>query len=260
MTFSIQSVKRTRSNLPPRVVVYGPQKLGKSTFASCAPAPIFIQTEDGLDEIDAQAFPLCTSWQQVLDAVAVLYNEKHDYKTVVLDTADWAEKLLHSHLCEQDKVTSIELVAKGYGKGYVVAAEHFMDLLDGLNALRKERGMGVIILSHTEIKRFDDPLAESYDRYQIKLHKQVGKLMQEWADVIGFAQLEAFTQIEEKNDFKKTKRARALGGRRVLRLQPSPAFDAGNRYGLPDEIDLAWAAFQAALDEARAIDSIKEAG
>lgn len=250
MTFSILSVKKTRSDLPPRTVLYGPHKIGKSTFASCAPAPVFIQTEDGLEHIDAQAFPLCKSWGDLMGAIGSLYQEKHEFRTAVLDSADWAEKLLHATLCKEKEVASIE--SFGYGKGYVFAAERFNELLEGLNALRVERGMHIVVLCHAEIKRFDDPMADSYDRYQIKLHKQTGKLLQEWADVIGFAQLDTVTKVEKKDDFKKSERTRAMTtGRRVIRLSGSPSFDAGNRYGLPDTIDLTWEAYANALNQAR---------
>jgi hypothetical protein len=251
MGFSIQNVKRTRSDLPLRTVIYGPHKIGKSTFASCAPSPIFIQTEDGLESIDAEAFPLCRQWGDVLDAVTSLYQEQHDFKTVVLDSADWAERLLHAHVSkEHGGGKGIEAI--GYGKGFTYAAEGFNELLDGLNALRVERGMQIVILCHAEIKRFDDPLADSYDRYQLKLHKQVGKLLQEWADVIGFAKLDALTKTEKEQGFKQ-ERTRAIGtGRRMLWLAPSPSFDAGARISLPDTLPLEWAAYQEALNSARA--------
>jgi hypothetical protein len=257
MTFSIQQIKRTRFDMPPRTVLYGPHKIGKSTFASCAPAPVFIQTEDGLDAIDAEAFPLCKSWEDVLAAVTALYQEKHDFKTVVLDSGDWAEKLLHEHV-SREKADGKGIEAIGYGKGYIYAAEAFGDLLAGLNALRIERGMGVVVLCHAEIKHFDDPLADSYDRYQIKLHKQVGKLLQEWADVIGFAQLDTVTKVEKEQGFKQERTRALTTGRRVIRLTGSPAFDAGNRYGLPDTIDLTWEAYEQALNQARSATNNKE--
>lgn len=250
MGFSLQQVKKTRRDVPPRITLQGPQKIGKTTFGSCAPAPIFIPTEDGQDQVDADAFPLCQSWDDVMSAIASLYNDKHDFKTAVVDTADWAEKLLHHHVAREHKVKGIEDI--GYGKGYVFAAEHFSRFLEGLNALRLERGMTIIVLCHSEIKRFDDPLANSYDRYQIKLHKQTGALLREWSDVIGFARLETFTRTEKKNDFAKTERTMATTSERhVLHLNGSPAFDAGNRYGLPSPIDLSWAAFADALTASR---------
>ena len=248
---NINQIKRTRANLPVRTTLHGLPKLGKSTFASCAPRPIFIQTEDGLESIDAEAFPLCRRWADVMSTVETLYREPHDFRTVVLDSADWAEKLLHEHV-SAEKCDGKGIEYAGYGKGYVYAAEYFAELLDALNTLRLERSMGVVVVCHTEIKRFDDPLSNSYDRYQMKLHKQVGKLLQEWSDVIAFCQIEAVTTVEKKDDFKKSERTRALTtGRRVMRLAGSPAYEAGNRFGLPDTIDLAWSEYEAALLAAR---------
>jgi hypothetical protein len=252
MAFSLNQIRKTRSDMPPRTLVYGAHKIGKTSFAAAAPACVFIQTEDGAEAIDGEAFPLCRTWQDVLDAVGSLYSEPHEYKTVALDSMDWAERLLHKHLCEQHGVKSIELVEKGYGKGYVLAAEVFGELLDGLNALRTQKGMHVVLLCHAEIRRFDDPTADSYDRYQLKLHKQVGKLAQEWADVIGFAALDTVTKVEKEQGFKPARNRALTTGRRVLHLQGSPAFEAGNRYGLPPSIPLDWQSYETALAQARA--------
>lgn len=251
-TFDISKVRKTRLDLPPRISLIGLPKVGKSTFASQAPGAVFIPTEDGLESIDAEAFPLCTKWQDVLDAVSTLYSEPHEFKTAVVDSADWAERLLYKRVCEEGNVQSIEDYAKGYGKGYVRAAELFVELLDGLNALRTERNMCVIVLCHAEIKRFDDPLSSSYDRWTMKLCKQISKMLGEWSDVIGFAQLETLTQKEQKTGFDKKERTRALStGRRVMHVAPSPAYDAGNRFGITDSLDLTWAAFSAAIESAR---------
>jgi hypothetical protein len=181
-----------------------------------------------------------------------LYMEKHEFKTLALDSADWAEKLAHKKVCGDNDVESLEKI--GYGKGYSYAADLFHEMLEGFNALRLERGMQIILLAHTEIKRFDDPQADSYDRYQIKLHKMVGKMVQEWCDVIGFAQLDVVTKEEKRKGFTEEdkKRNRAMTtDRRVLRLSPSPAFDAGNRYSLPAELPLEWGAFEEALTAAK---------
>jgi hypothetical protein len=249
-TFSLASIRRTRSDMPPRTIVYGAHKIGKSTFANGAPGAIVIQTEDGMDAIDGAAFPLCKSWEDVLACVTALYQEQHEHKTVVLDSVDWAERLAQAAVCADQGVKSIEMI--GYGKGYAFAADKFAELLDGMNALRTQRGMHVVLLCHSEIRRFDDPLADSYDRYQLKLHKQTAKLVQEWADVIGYAALDAVTKVEKEQGFKPARTRALTTGRRVLHLQGSPAFEAGNRYGLQASVPLEWAAYQAALDEARA--------
>ena len=250
MTFDLKSIKATKNiKQPPRTLVYGPHKIGKSTFASCAPAPIFIQTEDGLDAIEASAFPLCHSWTDVLAALTSLYQEDHQFKTVVLDSADWAEKLAQAQTCKDNEVESLEKI--GYGKGYAFAADLFKELLDGLSALRTHKNMGVVILAHAEIRRFDDPTADAYDRYQVKLHKLIGKTIQEWCDVIGFACLDTITKVEKKKGFTDERTRAITTGARVLRLVGAPSFDAGNRYNLPASIPLVWSDYQTALDAAR---------
>jgi hypothetical protein len=251
MTFDLSSIKPTRKNTPTRILVYGESKVGKSVFASQADGVIFIPTEDGQDNIDTEAFPLCQSWQDVLSCVTTLYMEEHKYRTVVLDTADWAETLAHKKVVDdidKAKVTSIEHI--GYGKGYTFAADLFRELLDGFNALRQKKEMQIIILCHTEIRRFDDPMTDSYDRWQIKLHRLISKMMFAWVDVIGFAQKDSATRTENQG-FDKT-RTRAIDiDRRVLRLQGSVAFDAGCRYDLPATVPLIWSEFQEVLDKAK---------
>lgn len=247
--FDLKSIRPTKRTTPPRVLLHGAHKVGKSTWAAGAPGAIFVPTEDGQDALDAQAFPLCRSWGDILAAVSALVAEDHTFATVVLDSVDWAEQLAHREVCRAQNVKSIESV--GYGKGYVYAADLFRDLLDGLNALRNEKAMQVILIAHSEIRRFDDPLADSYDRYQVKSHKLISKLCQEWCDVVAFAQLDSVTKTEKGTGFREDKNRVIDTGRRVLRLQGSAAYDAGNRYGLPATLDLSYAAFAAEMDKCR---------
>lgn len=251
-TFSLSMVKKTKDpNAPTRMTIHGPAKLGKSTFGSMAPDPIFVITEDGQKAIDVEAFPLCRTWQEMMSALSALALEEHTKKTVVIDSMDWAEQLLHRYVAELHQKKSVEDF--GYGKGYTFAADHFRELLDALDWLLANKGMNVIAICHSEIKKFDDPLRDSYDRYQMKLHKLVGKMLSEWSDIIGFAQLETFTKVEKQNDFAKTERHIAqTSERRVLHLAPSPSFDAGSRFPMPAKIELDYRVFAAELAKARA--------
>lgn len=248
MSFSLESIKKTKTDNPPRVLIYGPHKIGKSTFASQSESPIFIQTEDGLDAIETDAFPLCQKHSDILDALTSLYQDKHDFKTLVLDSADWAERLVHDKVCEDHNVKGIEHI--GYGKGYSFAADLFGEILDGMNALRMNRGMQIIVLCHSEIKTFNDPQSDSYDRYQLKLHKAVGKMLQEWSDIIGFAQEDRVTKVEKEKGFRDG-RVRAIStGKRVLHLVGSACYDAGNRYGMKD-VAFTWGDFSDEFKRAR---------
>ena len=224
-------------------VIAGPGKIGKTTFAAHAPNAVGILTEDGADGVDAAAFPLCQSLQDVYDAITVLLNDKHDYESVFLDSLDWAEPLVHAHVCAANKWSGIE--APGYGKGYIAAAEEWRVLLQGLERLRQEKNMAVILIAHDKIKRFESPLHDGFDQYVLKLHDRAAALVQEWADVIGWANYK-ITTVESEAGYGKTEVKARTTGQRILHVEPHPAHMGGNRFGLKN-MPLDWEAFSAAL-------------
>jgi len=225
---------------PRRMLVYGTAGIGKSTFATCAPSPVVIQTEDGLNEIDCHKFPVAQSLDEVMQALASLYQEDHAYRTVVIDSLDWLERLIWAKVCATRQVASIEDI--GYGKGYTFALQHWRDVLDGLSALRDRRGMAVILIAHAKIERFEDPQTEAYDRYTPRLHKTASALVSEWCDEVLFASYRVFTKAQDEG-FNRT-RVQGLGsGERVLKTSERPAHLAKNRLNLPDELPLAWGEF-----------------
>ena len=109
----MSKVHRGKAAKPPRILLYGVEGIGKSTFGSLAPKPIYIQTEDGLDEIDCDKFPLATTYNDVVGALTELRAEQHDYETVVIDSLDWLERLVWDKLCAANGVNSIEKVDGG---------------------------------------------------------------------------------------------------------------------------------------------------
>ena len=246
MAISLASLKSTSALAPPRILAHGVAGIGKSTFGAQSDRPVFIQTEDGLGNIKVAHFPLAKSFDDVMEALAALYSEPHDYKTVVVDSVDWLEPLVWQRACKDNGWGSIE--EPGYGKGYVAALDLWRQYLDGLNALRDERGMTVIQIAHTDIRRFDSPEHEPYDRYVIKLHARAAALLQEHSDVVLFANYRISTVKSDVGFNKKV--TRALGsGERVLYTAERPAFLAKNRYGLPDVLPLDWQAFAAAMPQ-----------
>lgn len=231
---------------PRRMLVYGTAGIGKSTFATNAPAPIVIQTEDGLGEIDCHKFPVATSLDEVLESIADLYTEEHSYQTVVLDSLDWLERLTWAKVCENRQVANIEDI--GYGKGYAFSLSHWRDVLDGLTALREVKGMTVILIAHAKIERFENPETDAYDRYMPRLHKTASALVSEWCDEVLFATYRVHTKTVDEGFNKK--RVQGIGdGERVLRTSERPSHLAKNRLGLPDELPLAWATFTEALSQ-----------
>jgi hypothetical protein len=248
----MQRIKHGRQPMPPRLVVYGTEGIGKSTFASEAPQPVFIQTEDGLAEIECDKFPLATRLEDVQTALLELFSEQHDYQTVVLDSLDWLERLIWDELCRQHNVTSIEKVDGGYAKGYTHALTHWRQVLDSLNRLRSERGMVVICIAHSKIEKFEDPETSAYDRYSPRLNKHAQALVCEWSDAVLFASRKFRTQTEDAGFGRKRAIAAAVGaggGERVLRCVGGPSCIAKNRYRLPEELPLSWAGFMNALSE-----------
>lgn len=231
----LEQVQRGRVSAPRRTLVYGTHGIGKSTFGSMAEAPIFIQTEDGLAGIDCERFPLATKYREVLAAMSELYTEPHEYRTVVLDSLDWLERLIFAEVCANRGVESIEDI--GYGKGYVFALTQWREVLAGLDALRNDRGMNVILIAHAQIERFANPETDTYDRYSPRLQKLASALVQEWCDDVLFATYRIHTKTT--NEGFDRKRVQAIGtGERIVRTTERPAHVAKNRLGLPEEFPL----------------------
>jgi hypothetical protein len=246
----LANVERGRQAKPPRVLLYGVEGIGKSTFGAQAPKPIFIQTEDGLDEIDCDKFPLAATYDEVLLALRELHTQPHDYESVVIDSLDWLERLVWDKLCAVSNVNSIEKVDGGYSKGYTHALTYWREIIDCLNALRNSRGMVVLLIAHSKVERFEDPESSPYDRYSPRLHKHAGALVSEWCDAVLFATRKMRTQSEDAGFNRKRTTAHAIGaggGERILRCVGGPSCVAKNRYGITEELPLSWPAFIEAL-------------
>lgn len=216
-------------------MLYGTHGIGKSTFGSMAEKPIFIQTEDGLGEIDCDKFPLAETYEQVVQALGDLYTEKHDYKTVVIDSLDWLERLIWAEVCQKRGVQSIEDI--GYAKGYTFALTYWREIIAGLDALRRERGMMVVLIAHAKIEKFENPETDSYDRYSPRLHKLASAIIQEWCDEVLFATYRIHTKTSDEGFDRK--RTQGIGtGERIVRTTERPAHVAKNRLSLPEEFPL----------------------
>lgn len=248
MAFDLASITRGKRLRAPKIVIYGPPKVGKSTFAANAPNPIGIITEEGLDNIDVNAFPKANTFDEVLEAIGTLYTQEHEYQTVFVDSLDWLEPLILAKVCKDNNVTNIEKI--GYGKGYIFADDLWKQFFEGLDALRNHKSMTIICIAHEQMTTVKNPtLAEDYTAYSLKLNKRATALINEWADIIAFAQHEVLTrQVDPDNKLNKDVKAVSTGTRK-LHLNPHPAYVAGNRYGMAD-CALSWPAFQQGLTAA----------
>lgn len=229
-----------RISRPQKIVLFGPEGVGKSTLAAQFPAPVFLDTENGTHHLDVARLPAPKTWDDVTAAVVALATEPHDFKTLVIDTADWLEKLLVAHVCKVANKPSIEDF--GYGKGHVVLAEEFAKFLTSLEPLLR-RGMHILMLAHTKIVKFEQPdAAGAYDRYELKLSRQVGPLVKEYCDALLFANYH--TKVAENDQGRK----RGVGGReRKLYTTHSAAWDAKNRHGFDEVLPFEFAALASAF-------------
>lgn len=213
-----------------KVVIYGPEGIGKSTMASMFPDPLFSDTEGSTKELDIARFPSPNSWTMLLEQVKYVKDHPDCCKTYIIDTADWGEKLCAEHVCAVAHKNGIEDF--GYGKGYTYLKEEFgkwLNLLDDLI----DRGINVVITAHAMMRKFEQPdEMGAYDRWELKLSKQTAPLVKEWADMLLFANYKIYSVAQDDS-----KKRKAQGGRRVMYAAHHACWDAKNRYGLPDEMD-----------------------
>lgn len=213
---------------PVRCVLYGVEGIGKTTLASQFPAPLFLDTEDGTRQLEVDRVS-CTDWRTLQGAVAELAVEPAGYQTIVIDSIDWAERSLIEFVCKKDGKSSIE--DYGFGKGYVVLAEHVGRFVESLDNLHRA-GLHVLLVAHAKVQRTSPPdQTDGYDRYELRLSKQVSPIVKEWADALLFANYR--TRLVDGKDGKR----KAIGGKdRVLYAERAAAWDAKNRYGLGEEL------------------------
>lgn len=254
---ALASVQRGILQRPIRVLVYGAEKVGKSTFAAGAPSPVFIGAESGTENLDvARLQP--TNWEEALGWVHDFATESHEYKTLVLDPINWLEPLVWASVCQcspENASSAIEEYGGGYMKGYEAALGPWRELLAALEKCWM-RGMHIILSAHQQVKNFKNPTGPAYDRYELAMHHKAAGILKQWVAGVLFAELETFTTVD-----KRTKRVTGQSsGARILHTTPAAAYDAGNRWGLPEELPLSWESFSEAIrsGEARTADLLAQ--
>ncbi|MBS6923115.1 MAG: ATP-binding protein [Lachnospiraceae bacterium] len=219
-----------------KVVIYGPEGIGKSTFASRFPDPVFIDTEGSTNDMDVARLPRPTSWIMLLEELQYVEKNPGVCKTLVIDTIDWAEQLCVEHICAKHNKSGIEDF--GYGNGYVYTKEEFGRFLNKLTDVI-ETGVNVVLTAHAQLRKFEQPdEMGAYDRWELKLGKktqsQTSPLVKEWADMLLFCNYKTYSiAVDDKG-----KKHKAQGGKRVMYTCHHPCWDAKNRYNLPEECEL----------------------
>lgn len=219
---------------PPIIVIYGVDGIGKTTLASEFENAVYLHTRGEKLPSDVTHIPRSPikNYPDLKADLIDLLEDDHDFKWVIIDALDGVEPLVWDETCYENDKKDIE--AFGYGRGYVAADEFWGDILDLLVEM-KEAGIGVIILAHPSIERFDSPITEPYNRYTIKIHKRANALIREAADIVAFMNHRVNVKEVEINRNKKV--SHAEGKARMIYLTGTPAFDAKNRYSMPDQIE-----------------------
>lgn len=226
-------MKITRGRIPcgQKVVIYGVEGIGKTTLAAQFPGAVFIDTEGSTRNFDVARFEAPTSWEMLKAEAQYPIDHPDEIGTLVIDTADWAEKLCQRSICLANSKASIE--GWDYGKGYTMSAEEFGRLLDILDRVISA-GVHVVITAHATIRKVESPTEfGSYDKYELKCSRQVSPMLKEWADMVLFCNYKMMIVTE-----KGKRSGRAQGGQRMMYANHCPAYDAKNRHGLPDELPM----------------------
>ncbi|MCY7152149.1 ATP-binding protein [Streptococcus gallolyticus subsp. gallolyticus] len=236
--------KRARAQ---KVVVYGPEGIGKSTFAAQFPEPLFIDTEGSTDNMDVSRLDKPSSYTMLKNEIAWVKANPTVCKTLVIDTIDWAESLVIADVCAQHGKKGIEDF--GWGNGYTYTKEEMGRLLNQLGEL-VDLGINVVLTAHAQMRKFEQPdEMGSYDRWELKLGKktssQTAPLVKEWADMVLFANYKTVVMTADNG------KKKATGGQRVLYTQHHPAWDAKNRHGLPKEMPFDYAGIAHIFNQAQ---------
>ena len=233
---------------PQKVVIYGVEGIGKTTFASKFPDTVFIDTEGSTRFLDVRRFDAPTSWSMLLEQIDYVIRNR-PCATLVLDTIDWAEKLCYEHVLAAHNWKSIE--EPGYGSGYRYTYDEMGKLLNRLSDVI-DAGVNVVITAHAALRKFEQPdEMGSYDRYEMKLQNtprcNVAAMVKEWADCVLFANYKTIIVKDGKGENAKGK---GRGGERVIYTTHNPCWDAKNRYGLPDEAPFDYSVIAPIMDGA----------
>jgi hypothetical protein len=260
----LAAVKRGKLKEPARICVAAAEGVGKTTLAAGAPDPIFLDIEGGSGQVDVARYPfrpddekrghIPDNYGEVKDAVSDLLTSPHDYQTLVVDTADALEKLIHKFVVDRDKPKSKEglpgINAFPYGKGFDISLDELRTFLQSMDRLRTERGMSIVFLSHIVVKRFESPTSAPYDRYTMRTNEKFAGCLREWCDIVGFGCFEE-TTTELISD-----RVKGVAtGRRLLKFKRDATYDAKSRYAIPDQVEMTivnpWAPFAKVLSDAQ---------
>lgn len=233
---ALKNVRQGVMDVPHRVLIYGAEKVGKSTFAASAPKPIFLGKDSGTEHLDVARLPQPRNWAEVLEGLNVVLADDHSFETLVVDPVNWLEPLCHQEIVGTSG-DSIEAWNGGFGRGYDAAVDKWRVVINLLERIWSKRKMNIVLCAHAQVKKFNDPEGPGYERYELEMaNKRVSAALKQWVETILFCRREAYGKLDERS--KKIKGAGSAA--RIMHTEWTPAFDAGNRWCLPAELPLSW--------------------
>ena len=222
-------------------VIYGIEGIGKSTFAGKWAKPLFFDVERGSGQLEVDRV-IPTNYTEFRAMLTEFDRSPGDYKTLVIDSCDWLEKQMIQNICQAANIDSIEKYERGYGKGWTKLAEDWGKLLDELDRIRIKHGVNVLFIGHAKIKRYEPADDNGHDRYTLTMSDKTAELLKKWSDLTLFVKYDTYT-VEENGKIKVKG-----GNKRVMYSTFHPCWDAKNRYGLPDKMDLDFAKIEHIFD------------
>lgn len=242
----LEMVSNTNAQEGIRAVISGVEKMGKTTLLEGMPRPLLVPLEKGYGGVKMQKTPFLEHYEHVMSLLDEITEQvklgQFPYKTLCFDSATALERLIHQSTLESDpaygkgnkKALTMEAALGGYGKAYQYANELFANFLAKCDQLSTYGGINIVLTCHVFAAKVIDPTAGEYDSWDLLLHspknqKTYGKreMLAQWADLIGFLHEPIYV-----TEGKSMNTAVAQAGGRMLAVSRTPAYVAGNRFGV----------------------------
>lgn len=252
---NVSNAQISRNDGPARVGIHGVEGSGKTFLAAYFPKTLFVGAETGIPRDLGFGVPCVVpqTWEDVKAITRSLMIDAHEYETVVFDTVDWIEPMLHRFICARDSERKSEMNPKGhklesiedypYGKGWLAAEEEFRTWIRDLDALQYRRGIHVVLLMHSKVGTYKNPAGADFDRWLLKCHTRIAEVVKEWVENLVFIYYR-MDASKVKEDIERNKiapdraRAKGVGGAdRVYGFRACAMYEAKNRVGMPNEIE-----------------------
>ena len=235
MSINLKSLSKPSGQRPIIATLFGEGGMGKTTLAAMFPKPVFIRTEDGTASLmgndNVSLFPLATSSTDVLSAIEALATDKHEFKTLVIDSITQLATMIESEIVAADpKAKSINQAGGGYGAGYGTASEKHRQIREWAGSLAYETGMNVVFIGHADTETLDLPDMDAFQRYTVRLHKKSLPHYTDNVDLVGLIRLKTFT----RGDGDKI-RAISTGEREILCF-PQASSVTKNRFNITEPL------------------------